>query len=313
MERHINTKTYVENAETVVINESDKPSLPSSVTDNIESIDYRVGQLCEKILGKQSNVSFESSIADEVDGYIRAKEADGIKVFPSKKIYGRLNLEDDDWKKEFTVCYPIIEGIESESVLYKINSAINYEKVFDVSIGESIESDTYLSEFDYSIKLIRKPFIVFELHIDGVAAYPTHFLQHIVVNYQTGERLKIVDLFIENSLERLATVIDEFVQVDFIKANLKYKYHDEISLEISNESIHQLDTYYKHQFTKESFDEFFLDEDGITFIYHFEFPHILLPFEPEGYYFFFFASLSQFIKPNSILETFIKENTYQFD
>lgn len=89
--------------------------------DNIEPVIQHffeaIEQRYESNLGKQINVSFESDFIDENDGFIRTKEADGIKILPSKKIYGRLNLDDDDWKKEFTVCYPIIEGIESESIL----------------------------------------------------------------------------------------------------------------------------------------------------------------------------------------------------
>lgn len=57
---------------------------------------------------------------DESNAAKRSKEEGSIKIYPSKKVYARINVEDS-WRKNFAVRYPIIEGIESDSVLYKLS------------------------------------------------------------------------------------------------------------------------------------------------------------------------------------------------
>ena len=258
--------------------------------------------------------NFEVSDSDESDGFKRTNESDNIRVFPSKKVYARLNT-DEDWKKEFTVRYPILEGIQSESILFKINSILSYEKIFDVSLEESINGDTWLSELDYNIDYFKKPFLSITFHMDGIGAYPWHTLQSIVVNIETGERLKIVDILEETSLERLSLIIDKFVQIDLIKACLIDEYWNEIPLEESSEEFSPdsadiswtRERFGNKKFTIENLNEFSIDEYGLTFIYDFEFPHVIKAIEPEGHYYFEFSALKQFIKKDSVLEKFIEE------
>lgn len=274
--------------------EKDSDKEPQTL-DNIEPVIQllfnSIEQRYENNLGKQINVSFESGIADENDCYIRTKDSDGIKIFPSKKIYGRLNLADDDWRKEFTVCYPIIKGIKTESVLHKINSVLNYEKNFDVSIQESIENDFWLAELDYSIRFIKRPFLVIELHMDGIGAYPWHVSKNLVINFETGNIVKITDVLDEELLPKLASVITEFIQLDFEIAILKDAYHNEIPLKTKRKSSHLKRNYGEQKFTLDNFQDFYFDEYSITFIYYFGFPHVIKAIEPEGHYCFSFLSL----------------------
>lgn len=151
--------------------------------------------------------------------------------------------------------------------------------------------------------------------MEGIGAYPWTVTQSIVINYVTGDLIKIKDIFNENSLERLASVIDEFRQIDFKKAKLEEKYIGEISLnesdnltESDQNSSWLEEMHGQEKFTIEDLNEFSLNEYGITFIYHFNFPHVIKGLEPEGKYHFGYESLKQFIKKDSVLEKFIKEN-----
>ena len=266
----------------------------------------------ENLTTFKSTISVEDEI-EETDGFIRTAQTEHIKVFPSKKVYARLNVEEDDWRKEFTVRYPIIEGLKSESIAYKINSIFNYEKVFDISIEDFIESDTWLEDLDYSIKFLKKPFLNIEFTMAGTAAYPTFSSQNIVVNYETGERIFAKDIFEERSLERLVSVINEFIEVDLRKSSIQEKYIDEIPLELEvelneyDEDISTESRFYSNKFTVENLDDFSLEEYGITFNFNFGFIHAIKALEPEGKYYFDFSSLKQFIKKGSVLEKFIKE------
>jgi hypothetical protein len=271
----------------------------------------------ENLIDPNPTMSIEDEF-EETDGFIRTSQTEYIKVFPSKKVYARLNVEEDDWRKEFTVRYPIIEGLKSESITYKINSIFNYEKVFDISIEDFIESDTWLEDLDYTIKFLKAPFLNIEFTMAGTAAYPTFSSKNIVVNYETGERIFAKDIFKEASLERLVSIINEFVAVDLRKAFIQGKYIDEIPLELevdSDEEYEELpleNRIYVNNFTVEDLDNFSLEEYGINFDFNFGFPRALKPLEPEGKYYFDFSSLKQFIKEGSLLEKFIDENKFNF-
>lgn len=287
---------------------------------NIENLADWIENQYKSKYGKQVEVSFEVNSDEEIishenNDFVRTQKANGIKIFPSEKVYARLTSKDFDWRKEFTVRYPVIEGLKSESINHKINSIFNYEKVFDVSLIESIEGDTWLSELDYEVKFLQKPFLNLILHMEGIGAYPWHDSQAITVNVETGERIKITDLFKEESLKRLAYIVDEFVQLDLRKASLKEIYINEIPLNPEEETeefevtINWLKERFGHEkVTVDDLNNFSLDEYGITFIHDFGFPHVIKALEPEGQYYFEYSSLKQFIKENSILEKFIQEN-----
>lgn len=263
----------------------------------------------------EKEIDSETFLFPENNNFERNKQVDGIRIFPSKKVYARINLgEFDNWRKEFTVRYPIIEGIKSESVAFKINSILSYEKVFDVSLSESIEGDTWLNDLDYEINFVQKPFLNLTLYMEGIGAYPWTTSQTIIVNFETGEQIKVVDFFREDSLERLASIINEFVQLDLRQANLQEKYIGEISIEENLDSNEEenidwlLERFGHTKVTVEDLDNFSIDKYGITFIYDFGFPHVIKALEPEGRYYFEYSSLKQFIKKNSVIEKFIQEN-----
>ena len=151
--------------------------------------------------------------------------------------------------------------------------------------------------------------------MDGIGAYPWHTSRNIVINFQNGEVIRITDLFEKNTLKRLASIIDEFVQIDIKKALLNEKYTEEIPYKIESnlneneEENNVFDEWYRsYKFTVVDFDDFYFNEYGITFCYNFGFPHAIKSLEPEGHYFFSFSSLKQFIKKDSVFEKFILNN-----
>lgn len=301
-------------------NEDKKFTQPSqqNIEINIENLSNWIENKYNEKYGKQVEVKFEFKPDEEVTsdenyGFVRTKQINGIRIFPSEKVYARLTTEESDWRKEFTVRYPVIEGLKSESINHKINFIFNYEKVFDVSLIESIEGDTWLSDLDCEVVFLQKPFLNLILHMDGVGAYPWRVSQSITVNIETGEQIKITDLFKEKYLERLAFIVDEFVQLDLRKASLKENYIDEISLNPETEELERPTNWLQERFGHEKvgiddLNNFSLDEYGITFIHDFGFPHVIKALEPEGHYYFEYSSLKRFIKENSILKNFILEN-----
>jgi len=265
---------------------------------------------------EMSSESEFGAASDEPD-FVRIKSDDSIKVFPSKKVYGRLNVEEDDWRKEFTVRYPIIEGITNDSILYKLNSALSYENVFEVSLDESIDGDKWLDNLDYNIDLLKKPFLAMTFHMDGIGMYPWHQSQPVVVNFETGHRLKAADFLKEAAFPRLVSIVNEFVKLDLKGVDLKFLYYDEIPLQAqplqpaSGEEDRDdlISERYGHtNFTEDELDNFSIDEFGATFFHDFGFPHVLKYFEPPGRYYFEYSSLVQLMKEDSSLAKFFRRN-----
>jgi hypothetical protein len=264
----------------------------------------------------------DNPVVEEDDRRTRHKQEEGIKVFPSKKVYARINADDadDDARKEFTVRYPIIEGIKSESILYKINAVLSYERVFGVSLAEAIEGEMWIDDLDYTVNFLKRPFMDLTFIMEGIGAYPWQATRNIVINYETGERVKATDLFNEYSLERLALIVNEFVQVDLKKASLEelYKY-EEIQLDVVGENpliegMEERASWIEERFSSKKFsvenlNDFSLSDSGIYFIYDFEFPHVIKALEPEGRYYFPYATLKQGIKKGGMLDRFIRENS----
>ncbi len=259
----------------------------------------------------------EEPLFPKIHRIVRDRKNSEIKVIPSKKVYARLNADEiGEWLDEFTVRYPIITGVISESILYKIKQIFDYEKVFDVSISEAIAGEWWLSDLDYSVLFLKKPFLNIMLYMESIGAYPWSVTRSIVVDYETGTLVKIKDVFREGSLERLASIINEFAQQDMKMAFLKFKYLDEIPLQdnLGQEESKQYSRHFEEMFNLEELtvadlNEFSIDDYGVSFKVHFGFPFVTKPIEPEGKYHFDFESLKQFIKPDSVLERFIIANT----
>jgi hypothetical protein len=55
------------------------------------------------------------------------------------------------------------------------------------------------------------------------------------------------------------------------------------------------------KFTNESFNEFSVDDKGVTILYDAGFPHAIKALQPDGRYFFTWAEIKPFIKPNGLL------------
>lgn len=146
--------------------------------------------------------------------------------------------------------------------------------------------------------------------MDGIGAYPWHVSQNLVINFETGDVMKITDLLDEEHLSRLASVITEFVQLDFEIANLKDIYHEEIPIKPKRKSSILKKYHGEQKFTPDNFQDFYFNEYSITFIYYFGFPHVIKAIEPEGHYSFDYYSLKNFIKKDSEFEKFVSENNY---
>jgi hypothetical protein len=90
------------------------------------------------------------------------------------------------------------------------------------------------------------------------------------------------DLFEPASLKALAAKVDAKLQADV--RQLRRQHVDGI---VENRI-----------FGLEDLDHFTIGDGGLTFLYDFGFPHVIEALEPSGEYFFSWAELAGFLRPN---------------
>lgn len=240
---------------------------------------------------------------------VNEKEREGkpsITVTASKKAFARIKSDVPEHMNSFVVSYPIIEGIESQEILQRINSVLSYERVFDVSFKEEIEESYGLTDLDFEVTFLKPPFLVITLMMEGVGAYPWFHSETIVVDLLTGYQVEAADLFEDSKLAELAERVNSLYLLDRQKAELilAYESNDEDS-----EGGRRHLTFAPERFSVQDLNHFSLNDVGVTFKFSFEYPHVIKAYEPSAEYDFSYSSLQRFIKRGGILDRFLNENS----
>ena len=92
-----------------------------------------------------------------------------IVIKPKKVTYKRPK-PIDEYKKTFTITYPIVSGL-SPTLNKKIESSVSYEKVADVDIKEEL-SGGWLEEATYKVNYNKNGILDITLNVSGLGAYP---------------------------------------------------------------------------------------------------------------------------------------------
>lgn len=219
-----------------------------------------------------------------------------VKIIPKKTVYKRKNPEATDYKKSFTITYPRVSGV-SAAVAKKIEANLSYEKAFEFSLKDEINTEYALDSADFQIIYNKFGILNVELWEEVSGAYPSTYNKSIVINTKSGERVKAADVF--TKLAELTAKVKKAQAMDIKKgiAEIKKEASDvEDPMEFFNNT----------EYTRENLDDFSVSDKGITFRYDYEFPHVALALQPNGRFFFSWAQLKPFIKPDGLLARFIR-------
>ncbi len=223
-----------------------------------------------------------------------------IIVTPKKVVYTRKNAEPE--KKHFDIRYPIVKGALAPAVKRKLENTISYWRVFQTSLKESME-ETYLSSLDYKVNYNQNGILDISLFQEGVGAYPSTGTVNLAVNLKTGAQIKFNDVFKPSSSARLAALVDKKLGAEKRKI-IKQVDADKDETQESKDSLkEQIDGL---KFTTESFNEFRVGSKGVTILYDAGFPHVIQALQPDGEYFFTYAELKPFLKPDGLLGKFVR-------
>jgi hypothetical protein len=214
---------------------------------------------------------------------------------------GKL-VRDFPTRKRAIINYPsITSGASSAAALRKVRSLLQLKNIFDTSLAE-YKSDTWLDEFDYEVNYNKNFILDITFTQSGMGAYPDDHTKHFAINLKTGDLIKARDVFKPSSLQTLAGMADRKLRAER-EENLKAVAQDDSTAEDKQNLREQLDGL---KFQVDNLDEFSIGDKGITFLYDAGFPHAIQALEPVGRYFFSYAELRSFIKPEGPLGSFAR-------
>lgn len=221
--------------------------------------------------------------------------AQSVVITPRKTVYERPKPKMD-FKKSFTVTRPQVKAA-TPALSKKIEREISYEKNTNFNLREELTDYQWLEEADYEVKYNKNGLLDTVLFSHGSAAYPSSIVKEIVVDLKTGKRVRPIDVFI--NLPGLAASVRKMQQAEMRRARAEYKKELELT------DFDGGEYFARAKFTAPELAEFSISDQGITFLYDYGFPRILLPAQPDGRYFFAWAKLKPFIKRGGLLARFI--------
>lgn len=212
-------------------------------------------------------------------------------------------VRDFPSRRRAVINYPLfVSGAGSAAALRKVRSLLQVKNIFDTSLAE-YKSDTWLDEFDYEVNYNKNSILDITFTQSGMGAYPDSHTKHFAINLKTGELIKAKDVFRPDTLSSLTDEVNRRLQEE-IKGILNDTAHDsDTSVEERQSLREQFDGL---KFQRENMDEFSISDKGITFLYDAGFPHVIQALEPVGKYFFSYAELHSFIKPEGTLGSFVR-------
>jgi hypothetical protein len=236
---------------------------------------------------------------------IAAAQPAKLDIVPEKKVYKRTGKDVPDFKQSFEVRKPVIKTKLDADVRSHIEDAIDFWRVFEMDLNESLTDYTWLENFDYEVKYNDNHILSIALFAEGSAAYPSSGTRWVTVDTRTGEILLIDDLFAEekrNGLLKLinakmianeAAAIKEDPEVKEALRDQRVSYGEDIQ-----PGAGKLDL--------DSLAGFFITDTGVTFVYDYGFPHVIQALEPDGSYEFTFKEIKPFVASGSLLETLVR-------
>lgn len=219
-----------------------------------------------------------------------------VKIIPKMVTYTRPKAISN-FKKTFTVIYPIVKGT-SLHLAKKIEESISYKKVMSLDIQDEVNNSDWLQEADYRVSYNQRGVLSIYLNYTGTGAYEQYFGKNVVVDLKTGKRVTAKDVF--SNLNGLVAKIKS-IQKDEIAESIK-----EIKNQKDFNDVNTDDLFRYVDFKKIHLEDFSIDAKGVSFQYDYGFPRIYMMIEPSNSYFLSWKEIKPYIKKDGLLGRFVK-------
>lgn len=228
-------------------------------------------------------------------------QVQSVKITPRRVVHRRTNTEAD-YKKKYTVVYPQISGT-SLNLKRKIERNLRYEKTFNYFFTDGLDEQYQLLDKAFYRVLYNKNGILnLRFAIDVSSAYESHYEKVVAVDLRTGEIIKPEDVFIGAKLEQLAAKLEKALRAEIARAVREVKKESGDG----GDSEQILAQFEGKTFTTWHLSEFEVSDKGITFIYKYEFAHIVRNYEPAGRFFLSYAQLKPFVRTGGALGRLVR-------
>jgi hypothetical protein len=197
--------------------------------------------------------------------------------------------------KQAIVRYPVASGLTDSILLQKVQGAIGLKQVLGQSLAEMQKDyleNNWLSEVSYAINYNQNNILDLTYTISGSAAYPSSFEKRVSVSLKTGKILRAKDLFKPEAFGAITQTVEPMMQQEILQKIAEFRKEDA--------DINQT-LFAKHHFQAKNVEDFTIGKTGVTFLYNFDFPHVIKAAEPSGAYFIPYSKLTHYIRPDGAL------------
>jgi len=219
-----------------------------------------------------------------------------VNISAKKMTFQRKGADVPDFKKTFEVNHPQISGVNSK-LKKMLEKTIDYWSNFDMKLEDNLNDDYWLDSFDFNVTYNHNSVLVIELIMEGSGAYPDGSVKTLVIDLTTGKRMYFSDTFTD--------IGQLLVKIDRAQQDEKNDYLTELKRDNPEDAATALELINEKSFDPKTLDEFSIDDNGVTFIYDYGFPHAVEALEPEGRYFFTWTQMKPHIPNGSLLERFL--------
>jgi hypothetical protein len=207
--------------------------------------------------------------------------------------------EEPGYRQTAQVQYPRLSGLKDPAVLEKVQAAVSLKTIIGQSLAEiraELLENYWLTDIGYKVNYNQNFLLDLTYTIEGVGAYPSQYEKHVTVDLKAGKKLRSHDVFKRELLGTIAMKVDKIMQAEMAEAIAKVEKDGEDIRPYANQA----------KFRIKQVDDFEINDQGVTFRYDFGFPHVIKAYEPAGRYFFTYAQLKSYIRPDGPLEQFVK-------
>jgi hypothetical protein len=218
-----------------------------------------------------------------------------ITIVAKKTAYTRKSVEGFENWRDVSVIYPKISNFD-KNVAAKISEQISYWKNFEITLAE-IKGESGITELSYKINYNKNFILDITLTQESQQAYPWTEKRFIVLDLQTGKRIKIDELFETKSLRTIAKMIRSAMKRELEKAGFEPDVAFAFKSKVKLETVKLSDL-----------EGFSVSDKGITFLFDYDFNFASLADEPAGKYFFGWNRLKPYLKQTGLFSRFTKRS-----
>ena len=137
-----------------------------------------------------------------------------VVITPKKTVYTRKGKVTSKEKKTFTATYPVVSGTISAPVKKKLETTINYWRVFEITLAENLNENDWLTDLSYEVNYNKNGILDISLRQEGSGAYPDSQTHNLVIDLKTGRQVKFDDVFKAGSKAEFAGMVNQKLEAE---------------------------------------------------------------------------------------------------